>query len=182
MKEEKGKQLELSKPLTLKQARLMRLIQENTEGLDDSLSMSELMIKAGYSPQTAKTPSQVIKSKPFQEFFQTKISRNMVVSAHKKLLKAKQRVRTYKKGELVTEYITEDTLGISKGVDLAYKVMGAFAPVETKHTITGLEAKSDEELDELLKDEEQALARAEQNKPKVIEGECTKISEDKNGV
>lgn len=158
--------IKLRKPLTKRQKRLIEELSENTE-----VSVGSAMIKAGYSPETAKSPSRIVRSEPFQAFFQNKISRQMVVRAHKKLLNAKTRVRTYQKGELKTEYIQEDTLGISKGVDLAYKVMGAFAPTETKLTLTGLEGKSDAELEELLRDEQNTLARSKKHQPAPIEGE-----------
>jgi len=159
------------KRLTSKQANLIEEITENS-----GEPIGKLMINAGYSPNTANKPNQILKSLPFRELFNQKISSKLVLNAHKKLLNAKVRVRTYQKGELKTEYITEDTLGISKGVDLAYKVMGAFAPIETKHTITGLESKSDAELEELLKEEQNSFDRASKYKPKVIEGELANVS------
>lgn len=163
--------LRLKKPLTPKQRKFLEILQENADGDEDPKSISQMMIEAGYSPATAKTPSRITSNVPFQQFFSTKITRGLVVSAHKKLLKAKVKVRTYQKGELKTEYITEDTLGLAKGVDLAYRVMGAFAPVETKHTITGLEAKSDDELEQMLMEEQKTLNRSNNFKKNVIEGE-----------
>jgi light-regulated signal transduction histidine kinase (bacteriophytochrome) len=161
--------IKLRKCLTQKQAKFMRKLQEN-----DEEPIGKLMIESGYSPQTAKTPSKITQSAPFKQFFQSRISNAMVVRAHKKLLNAKVRVKTYKKGELVTEYVTDDTLGISKGVDLAYKVMGAFAPVETKHTITGLESKSEDELAEMMREEQNTLNRSSKYTNKPIEGEIVK--------
>lgn len=157
-----------SRSLTPKQAKLIELIAEN-----DSRPLKSLIKEAGYSDSMAKVPSRVI---PFRQLFEKKISPKMVLKAHSKLLMAKTRVRTYVKGELKTEYEQEDTLGIAKGVDLAYRVMGAFAPVETKHTITGLEAKSDDELEQMLMEEQKTLNRSSSFKKNVIEGE---VIEDK---
>lgn len=168
--------LRLKKPLTLRQRKFLEILQENGEGDADPKSISQMMVEAGYSPATAKTPSKITSNIPFQQFFSTKITRGLVVSAHKKLLKAKVKVKTYQKGELKTEYITEDTLGLAKGVDLAYRVMGAFAPVETKHTITGLESKSDDELEQMLAEEQKTINRSSSFKKNVIDGE---IVEDK---
>jgi hypothetical protein len=130
-----------------------------------------LIKEAGYSDSMADNPKRAI---PFRQLFEKKIPPKMILKAHSKLLNAKTRVRTYVKGELKTEYEQEDTLGLAKGVDLAYRVMGAFAPVETKHTITGLEAKSEDELEQMLMEEQKTLDRSSIHKRNIIEGEVVK--------
>lgn len=77
-----------------------------------------------------------------------------------------------------TEIVSEDAFALSKGVELAYRVKGAFAPTENKLTITGLESKSDEEISEMLLEEQTAINRAMKfrkgvrvKKTRIIEGE-----------
>lgn len=157
--------LKAKKRLTPKQAKLIEGISENS-----GKPMRTLIKEAGYSQSLADNPQVVLKSVAFKDIFSNAISDKLILKAHKKLLRAKVRIRTYQKGEFKSETIMDDTLGISKGVELAYKVKGAFAPIETKHTITGLESKSDDEINEMLREESKAIDRAQQFKPKIIEG------------
>lgn len=149
-----------------KQAKVLEIIAANPE-----IPVCQAMQSAGYAKSTARNPSRYIGKENLLRAFNKSIPDKLILKAHKKLLNAKTRVRTFKKGDLVTEITQEDTLGLSKGVELAYKVKGAFAPEEKTLTVTGLESKADDELGEIIKDNQALLDRAAQFKPdKVIEG------------
>ena len=171
MSDKKTEEKTVQKRITPKQKRLLEEL-----SVKSPEPLKTLMLRAGYSESSAKKPHQALKAPVFRDIFNHKISNNMIITAHKKLLKAKVKIRTYKSGELLTEIVQEDTLGISKGVELAYKVKGAFAPVETKLTMTGLESKSDAEIEELMNEETQSFNRAEQFKKKAIDIPSAKVS------
>jgi hypothetical protein len=173
LSEKKLKQLEEIRTIKnarniLKQARVLKLVAEHPDE-----PISKAMVAVGYAESSARTPSRYIGRENLLRVFLDEIPDKLILKAHKKLLKSKVKVRTYVKGSLKTEYITEDTLGLSKGVELAYKVKGAFAPEEKAITITGLEQKGDDELDELIRQNTDLLSRSQANKPDtpVIEGE-----------
>lgn len=173
MKNEEKPKMAKVKRMTNKQLRLAKEISENTVE-----PVGKLLLRAGYSKSTSQSPQHILKALPFRDLFSTKISDKLILKAHKKLLTAKVRTRTFVNGKKKTEIVTEDAFALSKGVDLAYRVKGAFAPTESKLTITGLEAKTDDEIDEMLQDEQNAVSRArrfkvanKRPKPRVIEGE-----------
>lgn len=152
-----------------KQAKVLEILEK-----DPGMPVSKAMIQSGYSINSARTPSRYVGKENLLRLFNKSIPDKLILKAHKKLLNAKTRVRTFKKGDLVTEITQEDTLGLSKGVELAYKVKGAFAPEEKTLTVTGLESKGDDELGEIVRDNQSLLDRASQFKPntdvKPIEG------------
>jgi hypothetical protein len=141
---------------------------------DPTKPICEAMVAVGYSESTARNPSRYIGRENLLKAFSKAIPDKLILKAHKKLLKAKTRTKTYVKGEFRTEVVSEDAFALSKGVELAYRVKGSFAPEEKELSIrTGLEAKNDDELDEIIKQNEALLSRREQfakDKP-VIEGE-----------
>ncbi len=151
-----------------KQVEVLKIVENNPRE-----PISKAMQSVGYAVSTSRNPSQYIGKENLVRAFLKTIPDKMILKAHKKLLKAKIKVKTYKKGDLITEYTTEDSFALSKGVELAYKVKGAFAPEEKQISITGLEAKDERELDEIIKQNDELLSRSEMFKPKtrVIEGE-----------
>jgi hypothetical protein len=152
-----------------KQARVLEIVEN-----EPNTPISKAMVACGYSETTARNPSRYIGRENLLKAFAKAIPDKLILKAHKKLLKAKKQTKTYVKGQMKTEVISEDAFALSKGVELAYRVKGSFAPEEKELTVkTGLEAKDDNELDEIIRQNEQLVSRAEQFKPKpdVIEGE-----------
>jgi len=81
--------------------------------------VSTAMIDAGYSAMTAKTPSKLTDSEGFKELMKQELPPNYLLKKHRKLLD-----KTDKEGEI-------DVQAVSKGLDMAYKLGGDYAPDRT---------------------------------------------------
>ena len=105
---------------------------------------SKAMIDAGYSENTAKTPSKLTESKAFREIFESAISDNDLAKRHKQFLNE-----------------SEDSIGI-KALDLAYKLKGSYAADKTDITTGGDKIGNSPELEMI------ATKMAEQLKDKKL--------------
>lgn len=105
-----------------KQKRVADKIVENR-----GTSVSKAMRDAGYSKAYSKNPKQMINTKSWQELMEEYIPDDLLVEKHKALLN-----KTDKGGAV-------DTVAVSKGLDLAYKIKGKNAPEKHEHNITGVE-------------------------------------------
>ena len=102
---------------TLLQKKASRLV-------DSSRTMGEVLKKAGYSPATAIKPSQVTKSKGWQELMDKKLPDKEVVGVHNKLLHAKKIF-----GSLTEpDRVVDDNPTQLKAVELAYRVKRKLSP------------------------------------------------------
>jgi hypothetical protein len=70
--------------------------------------ISTAMIKAGYSPKTAKTPQKLTESDGWKELMSEYLSDNLIAKKHNQILNSK-------KEEIVV-----------KGIDMAYKLKGRY--------------------------------------------------------
>lgn len=95
---------------TSKQKRALAIMGENS-----GISSAEAMIRAGYSPATARNPQKLTTSKAFAKYSDS-IPDNLVRSKHLALLKKKD-----KDGNI-------DVVAVKAGVEMAYKIKGYFAP------------------------------------------------------
>lgn len=102
----------------IRRQKLANLIVENNG------NMAKSMREAGYSPETARNPQNIIKTESFQELLDKVIPKELVTSKHAELLNAE--VKVYRKGTLET--VRNDTEAISKGLDMYYKLKGSYAP------------------------------------------------------
>lgn len=84
----------------------------------------EALRKAGYSPNTAIDPSNVINSKGFQQLLEEELPDDYLLGKHKRLLdKMETLIVKNRKGvskKIRTEEI--DAIAVSRGLDLAYKL------------------------------------------------------------
>lgn len=80
---------------------------------------------------------------------------DLLVQKHLELLNAEVKVRVKEKGAIVIEQESIDTYSISKGLDMAYKLKGTYAPeknltlnvnVEVSDKIKAIAKKAEEEL------------------------------------
>lgn len=96
------------------------------------------MRKVGYSAQTAKDPSKLTKSKGWKELMEEFLPDSLLAEKHKELLTVpiKIKTKTRKMGDAIVEETIEavDAFAISKGLDMAYKLKGAYEPEKKEHS------------------------------------------------
>ena len=97
---------------------------------------STAMLDVGYSPATAKTPSKLTSSSGFQEIWEELIPKELVIRTHKRII-----LKVDKDGQPHGDAV--------KGVDMAYKVDGAYAP--EKHMNMNLEIENRPDVIELTR-------------------------------
>jgi hypothetical protein len=93
-------------------------------------NVTQAMLEVGYSPNTANTPQKLTESEGFQEVWHELIPRRLVVETHKKIIK-----KVDKDGQPHGDAV--------KGVDMAYKVDGAYAPERHINVNMGIEKRPD---------------------------------------
>lgn len=91
-------------------------------------NVSKAMREAGYSKNTSKTPKKLTESAGFKELLETHLPDTLLMEKHAELLTVPKKVRKFVKGELEMEYEELDSQAISKGLDMAYKIKGKYAP------------------------------------------------------
>lgn len=94
------------------------------------------MIEAGYSPNTANTPQKLTESKGWKELMEEYLPDSLIASKHRALLN-----KVDKEGEI-------DVQAVKAGVDMGYKLKGAYAP-EKKDITTGGDKLPNTDLDAL---------------------------------
>lgn len=113
---------------------------------DRRVSQQQAMIQAGYSKSYATHPHQLKNTKSWKELMEQFIPETLVAQKHMELLTAKKVKRLYVKGELQAEEEEVDTQAVGKGVEMAYKLRGKYAPEIHKHIFEQLDKMSDDEL------------------------------------
>lgn len=63
-----------------------------------------------------------------------RIPDDLLVEKHLELLTVPKKVRTYIRGDLTSEYEEVDSNAIGKGLDMAYKIKGTYAPEKIQQT------------------------------------------------
>ena len=91
-------------------------------------SKGAAMLKAGYSKISSLTPKKLTDSKGYKELMEEVIPDKFLTAKHKELLSTPIKTRTTRAGEFISEEISLDVQAISKGLDMAYKVKGHYAP------------------------------------------------------
>lgn len=69
--------------MTLKQKRMAKLVESGR-------TLGEIMVKAGYSPNTAKAPTKVTKSKGWKVLMDEMLPDSKLLSVHEELLDSTQ--------------------------------------------------------------------------------------------
>ncbi len=94
--------------------------------VENGSSVSEAMRQVGYSDNTAKVPSKVTRSKGWQELMAKYLPDKHLMKRHKEFLDAPRQIRTYKKGDLVSETEETDPSAV-RALDMAYKLKGRYS-------------------------------------------------------
>lgn len=131
---------------TLKQKKAAQKITENHG------NVSKGMLEAGYSPNTAKKPSNLTNSKGWQELMDKFLPDSLLAKKHQALLN-KEEVRLKNNNEtgeidvIPTGQI--DVQAVAKGLEMAYKLKGSYAPEKHEHKIE-IDPEEKEKIDNAL--------------------------------
>ena len=97
-------------------------------------NIGKAMVAAGYSPNTAKTPGKLTKSKGWQKLMDSLFPDELLLKNHRELLNAKKIIVDRSNGN--TKIIAKiDSRTVVKALDMAYKLKGYYSP--RKHAIEG---------------------------------------------
>jgi len=108
--------------VTEKQKKAFNEIVENGRNKGDA------MIRAGYSINTSVAPTKLTNSKGWLELMDKYLPDKLLTKKHKELLEIPIKIKTYIKGDLQTDVEQLDSQAVSKGLDMAYKLKGYYAP------------------------------------------------------
>ena len=98
--------------------------------VENGANASVAMIEVGYSPATAHNPQKLTESKGFQEIWEELIPKSLVVKTHRRII-----LKVDKDGQPHSDAV--------KGVDMAYKVDGAYAPDKHLNMNVDIEQRPD---------------------------------------
>jgi hypothetical protein len=153
----------MPKRATEKQKIAMKKVIENRGNI------SRAMIDAGYSEATAKNPSNLTKSKSWQELMDDFLPEDLLVKEHRKLVKAYHMdtmdfLKEISDDEIIqiledinctvkriiefgtnkrVYFWSPDNLARKNALDLAYKLRGSYAPIKSEVTFGN---KSEEDI------------------------------------
>lgn len=94
-------------------------------------NVSKTMLDVGYTEASAKNPSNLTESKGWKELMNEYLPDSLLMQRHRELLDKKE------------------PMVVSKGLDMAYKVKGAYAPEKHINVNTSIESESPEALKQL---------------------------------
>lgn len=120
---------------TLRQKKAVAILAEGGR------SVSRAMREAGYSPKSATKPKKLTESKGFKELLDKYLPDKLLAEKHKELLTIPLKKKRSVNGEVIFEEESLDVQAVSKGLDMAYKLKGAYAP-EKKEFSGGLSLTS----------------------------------------
>lgn len=125
-------------------------------------NISKTMLQVGYSKNSAKNPKNLTESDGWKELMEQELPNSLLAQKHKELLNKKEVKRTFNAelGEWIEiETGQIDTQAVSKGLDMAYKLKGNYAP-EKKDITTGGERLPSTDLDALATSMAEALKQS----------------------
>lgn len=91
-------------------------------------NITKAMIAAGYSPATANTPQKLTESKGWKELMEENMPDELLTTRHAELLNKREKTVLKVGDETVTIDLGVDVQAVSKGLDMAYKLKGSYAP------------------------------------------------------
>ena len=109
------------KPDNIRQKKVAKEVVENGS------SMGAAMRGAGYSEAYSKHPEKLKRTDSWQELMEEYLPDSLLAEKHEELLR-----KTDKTGQV-------DAVAVPKGLDMAYKLKGKFAPEQVEHRITAVE-------------------------------------------
>lgn len=93
--------------------------------VEEGGSVSGAMRKAGYSVETAKTPSKLTSTPAWKELMEKYLPDLLLAQKHRELLTTNIKRRRTDNGAVIEESI--DVAALSRGLDMAYKLKGIYA-------------------------------------------------------
>lgn len=99
--------------------------------LENGGNMGQAMIDAGYSGNTAKTPQKLTESGGWKELMEIHLPNSLLVEKHRELLTVPKITTTRIKGAIIDTEESLDVQALKAGLDMAYKLKGAYAPEKT---------------------------------------------------
>lgn len=94
-------------------------------------NITQAMITAGYSPNTANTPQKLTESDGFRELMEEYLPDDLLLEKHLELLNKTEKIAKNNNATKQVEVIDTgepDTQAVSKALDMAYKMKGSYAP------------------------------------------------------
>lgn len=119
-------------------------------GNSNPKTKGEILLESGYPPSIAKNPQIVEESKGFKELMEKYLPDSLLAEKHNELLTVPRKIRTIRKGEVKEEIEEIDSTSISKGLDMAYKIKGRYAPDRTVNVNVDINTELSEEDKKLL--------------------------------
>ena len=101
--------------------------------------------RSGRKPITEEMVNRC-KERMYKDLLKEVIPDVMLAKKHLELLNTPIKVKTFKQGTLVNQTESLDTFAVSKGLDMAYKLRGDYAPEKIDHTTKGEKITDDTEI------------------------------------
>ena len=89
-------------------------------------SVSAAMRESGYSPATAKNPDKLTGSQGWKQLMEEYLPDSLLAQKHKELLTIGRKKRKIRHGTTIEEIEEIDTNAVKAGLDMAYKIKGAY--------------------------------------------------------
>lgn len=115
----------------------------------------EALVNAHYSPSYARS-GQIKKTKGWQELMDKYLPDELIAKRHQELINKRDvKVVKTQDGQEVAEVLDQpETQAVSKGIDMAYKLKGSYAPEQVRKVVLTINAevkqKADKAIDELI--------------------------------
>lgn len=114
---------------TLKQKMAFKEITENHSAIGPA------MRKVGYTADTAVKPQNLTESKGWKELMNTYLPDKLLAKRHKELLDKRDQfvIKDAETGKVTDKVdMGPDTMAVTKGLDMAYKLKGSYAPEKSQ--------------------------------------------------
>ncbi len=105
------------------------------------------------------------KKRVYREVLEEILPDKLLAEKHLELLTVPRKCRTYIKGDLQTEVEELDSVAVSKGLDMAYKIKGEYAPEKREISgeisvkeITGMKIISEEQHGNSIQNKDSATS------------------------
>lgn len=121
-------------------------------------TISGAMVKSGYSKTTASTTGKLTRTKGWEELMAQELPDGLLAQRHRELLNARQIEYVRNGKDTHVELIDQpETQAVSKGLDMAYKLKGKYAPEKSLNV--NVEVQANPQIKELA-DKLNALYRS----------------------
>jgi len=139
--------------VTQNQQKAAKILSENLCRQGGKIKMSEVLREAGYSESVARKPDTVTKSKGWNELIAGVIKEDKDILLPLKNMLHKKEIVSFKGEVIATGQPHSDVL---KAIDIYCKISGRYAPIKVKEEKDEFDEMTDEELEEIINNEENA--------------------------